>query len=135
MDTNAAGSSKTGASDAKIAAVATFRESDLFTPAERAALAFAEGMTQTPAAVSDAVFAEAQRHFSVPQLVELAATVAMENYRARFNRAFAVESQHFYRPQGADGRDLSETAAGGRRSASGPPGAPASAAGGTEASV
>ncbi len=99
MDTNAVGSSKAGASAAKIAAVERFRESDLFSPAEKAALAFAEGMTQTPADVSDAVFTEAQSHFSTEQLVELAATVAMENYRARLNRAFLVESQQFYKAQ------------------------------------
>jgi alkylhydroperoxidase family enzyme len=67
----------------------------------RAALSFAEGMTQTPVDASDEVFAEAQRHFSNEQLVELAATVAMENYCARFNRASHVESQHFYRPHSA----------------------------------
>jgi alkylhydroperoxidase family enzyme len=99
MDTNAVGSSKAGASAAKIAAVERFRGSELFSPAEKAALAFAEGMTQTPADISDDVFNEAKRHFSNEQLVELAATVAMENYRARFNRAFLVESQHFYRPR------------------------------------
>jgi alkylhydroperoxidase family enzyme len=98
MDTNAVGSSAAGASDTKIAAVEQFRESDLFSPVERAALAFAEGMSQTPASVSDAVWGEARRHFSDQQLVELAATAAMENYRARFNRAFLVDSQHFYRP-------------------------------------
>lgn len=73
-------------------------DSPLFTPAERAAFDFAEGLTRTPAVVSDAVFAEAASHFSEEQLVELAATVAMENYRARFNRAFLVESQGKYRP-------------------------------------
>ena len=113
--------------------MATFRERDLFTPAERAALAFAEGMTQTPAAVSDAVFAEAQRHFSVPQLVELAATVAMENYRARFNRAFAVESQHFYRPKDVGEPGRAEAVAGERGSAGGPSGKPGDAAGRTGA--
>jgi alkylhydroperoxidase family enzyme len=56
-------------------------------------------MTQTPAEVTDEVFAEASRHFSEEQLVELAATVAMENYRARFNRAFLVESQGLYKPE------------------------------------
>ena len=45
------------------------------------------------------VFTEAQRHFSDEQLVELAATAALENYRARFNRAFLVESRHFYKPE------------------------------------
>lgn len=73
-------------------------------PAERSALALAEAMTRTPAEVSDAVFAEAGRHFTEPQLVELAATAAMENYRARFNRAFEVESQHFYHAR-AGGRE------------------------------
>ncbi len=54
-------------------------------------------MTHTPADVSDEIYAEASRHFSEEQLVELAATVAMENYRARLNRAFLVESQGLYR--------------------------------------
>ena len=96
MDTNAVGSSKGGASKEKIEAVANFRESQLFSAEERAALAVAEAMTATPAVISDEVFAEAQHYFDEKQLVELAATVAMENERARFNRAFGVESQHFY---------------------------------------
>lgn len=98
MDTNAVGSSRGGASKEKIAAVEHYATSDLFSPAEKAALAFAEGMTRTPVNVTDAVFAEARRHFTDPQLVELAGTAAMENYRARFNRAFLVESQGFYHP-------------------------------------
>ncbi len=71
----------------------------MFSPAERAAFEFAEGLTHTPADVSDEVYAEASRQFSEQQLVELAATVAMENYRARLNRAFLVESQGLYRPK------------------------------------
>lgn len=96
MDTNAAGSSRAGASDAKIAAVERWGDSDEFGPEERAALALAEAATATPADVSDGVFAEARRHFNEKQMVELAATIGLENYRARFNRVFAVESQHFY---------------------------------------
>jgi alkylhydroperoxidase family enzyme len=92
MDTNAVGSSKSGASHEKIAAVAAFGRSNLFTPAEKAALTIAEGMTRTPAGVTDEEFAQAQRHYSDEQMVELVATIAMENYRARFNRAFRVES-------------------------------------------
>ena len=101
MDTNAVGSSKAGASAEKIAAVAQFQTSGLFNQAEKAALALAEAMTQTPAEVTDETFAAARAHFSDEQLVELAATAAMENYRARFNRAFAVESQGFYHPSPA----------------------------------
>lgn len=93
MDTNTAGSSDGGASDEKIAALESFRASDHFTPAERAALELAERMTHTPPDVTDAVFAAAREHFSEAELVELVATIAMENYRARFNRAFDVEAQ------------------------------------------
>src|SRR5579885_3649051 len=98
MDTNAVGSSKAGASAEKIAAVAHYQTSPLFSLAEKAALAVAEAMSTTPAEVSDAIFNQARAHFSDEQLVELAATAAMENYRSRFNRAFAVESQGFYHP-------------------------------------
>jgi alkylhydroperoxidase family enzyme len=96
MDTNAAGSSQTGASAAKVGEVERFRESARFSAEEKTALAFAEAMTRTPVEVTDDVFALARQHFSDEQLVELAATAAMENYRARFNRAFGVESQGFY---------------------------------------
>ena len=56
-------------------------------------------MSFTPATVSDEMYAEAQNHFSEAQLVELAATIAMENYRARMNRVFLVESEDRYQPQ------------------------------------
>jgi alkylhydroperoxidase family enzyme len=92
MDTNTAGSSANGASDEKIAALAGPREGDLFTRQEKAALALTEGMTVTPVDVPDEVFAEAQACFTDEQLVELVATIAMENYRSRFNRTFRVES-------------------------------------------
>jgi alkylhydroperoxidase family enzyme len=96
IDSLAVACREAGASDEKIDALARFRESDLFTVAERAALAVAEAMTATPVDVSNEVFAEARRHFSDPQLVELAATIAGENYRVRFNRAFGVESLGLY---------------------------------------
>ena len=54
-------------------------------------------MTDTPANVSDATYAAAKAHFTDAQLVELAATAAMENYRARLNRAFLVEAQGLYK--------------------------------------
>jgi alkylhydroperoxidase family enzyme len=58
-----------------------------------------EAISSTPATVSDELFAEMQNHFSEEQIVELAATIAMENYRARMNRVFLVESEGRYQPQ------------------------------------
>ncbi|MDE3111354.1 MAG: carboxymuconolactone decarboxylase family protein [Chloroflexota bacterium] len=97
MDTNAVGSSKGGASAEKIDAVARWRESGLFDDREQAALGLAEAMSTTPASVSDEVFADVRARFTNEEIVELVCALAMENYRARFNRAFGVESQGFYR--------------------------------------
>ena len=55
-------------------------------------------MSLTPATVTDGMYEEAQFHFSEAQLVELAATIAMENYRARLNKMFRVESEDRYQP-------------------------------------
>ena len=52
-------------------------------------------MTTTPSEVSDELFAELRGHFSERQITELASALAWENYRARFNRVFLVESEQF----------------------------------------
>lgn len=67
-------------------------ENPLFTPAERAALRYAEEMTLSSIDVPDQVFEELRRHFNTEQIVDLTATIALENMRARFNRALQIES-------------------------------------------
>jgi hypothetical protein len=42
-----------------------------------------------------------QKRFSTPELVELGAAIAWENYRARTNRVFGFESEGFYKPDTA----------------------------------
>jgi alkylhydroperoxidase family enzyme len=69
-----------------------------------AALELTEAISSTPATVSDELFAELQMHFNEEQIVELAATVSMENYRARMNRVFLVESEGRYQPQSTHGQ-------------------------------
>ncbi len=58
-------------------------------------LEYADGMTQTPVEVQDALFAKLREKFTDVQLVELTATLAWENYRARFDHAFSVEAEGF----------------------------------------
>jgi alkylhydroperoxidase family enzyme len=52
-------------------------------------------LTRTPAAVDDRLFGELRTAFSEAQLVELTTAIAWENYRARFNRTFAIGSEGF----------------------------------------
>ncbi len=75
--------------------VESAEKSPLYSEPERAAIAFAEAMTITGRKVTDEIFARARQHFSEAQLVELAAAVALENFRSKFNTAFLVESQGF----------------------------------------
>ena len=52
-------------------------------------------MTRTPVEVPDALFADLRARFDEAQMVELTASIAWENYRARFNHAFGLEAEGF----------------------------------------
>lgn len=88
--------------------MARFRGSPLFTSAEKAALELAEAASQTPAAVSDKLFAKAREYYSEAELVELAAIIALENFHSRFNRVFDVEANGLYCPLPSDAAEVQE---------------------------
>jgi alkylhydroperoxidase family enzyme len=81
--------------DAKLAELEGWRKSAAFSELERVALEYAERMTYTGEKIDDGLFARLKRHFSEPQIVELTAAIALENFRSKFNPALAVESQGF----------------------------------------
>lgn len=81
--------------EAKLAAVSSWRESKLFSPAERVALEYAERITITGQGVDDVFFATVKQHFSEAQIVELTAAIALENFRSKFNPTLRVEAQGF----------------------------------------
>ena len=81
--------------EAKLAEVATWRDSRLFSEAERIALEYAERMTITGKKVDDELFGRLRRHYSDAQIVELSAAVALENFRSKLNPALGVEAQGF----------------------------------------
>jgi alkylhydroperoxidase family enzyme len=92
MDINSAGGREAGLSFEKLAAVADYRSSELFSPAEKAALRYTDEICRSPVEVPDQVFEEVRRYFGEAAVVELTATIALENFRARFNRALQVPS-------------------------------------------
>jgi alkylhydroperoxidase family enzyme len=67
----------------------------LFSETEKLVLEYADAMTQTPVEVPDVLFAKLREKFNEVQMVELTATLAWENYRARFDHAFGVEAEGF----------------------------------------
>jgi alkylhydroperoxidase family enzyme len=81
--------------EAKLAAVTSWRTSDRFNESERLALEYAERMTITGQKVDDELFRRLKRHFSEPEIVELTAAIALENFRSKLNPALGVEAQGF----------------------------------------
>ncbi|MDZ4095251.1 MAG: carboxymuconolactone decarboxylase family protein, partial [Paracoccaceae bacterium] len=69
VDINAATLARRGVSDEKIAALADWRDSDLFDPRERLALDLAEAMTITDRRVDAALIAALRDHFDEDGLV------------------------------------------------------------------
>ena len=84
-----------GADEEKVREVPTWRESDRFSPMERAVLEYAEVMTITGQRVSDELFARLRGFFDESQIVELSAAVALENFRSKLNPALGIEAQGF----------------------------------------
>jgi alkylhydroperoxidase family enzyme len=84
-----------GLSDDQIAALLQ-GEFEKFSAPEQALLRMADALADTPANVSDELYAELRRHFSEEQLIEFAADAGQENSRARANRLFDVGSDSLY---------------------------------------
>ena len=95
MDIGSAVSRAVGITEEQLRDLAVYKSSAAFSALEKVVIEYAAEMTQTPVDVPDERFAQLRRHFSEAQLVELSATIAWENYRARFDHAFGIESQGF----------------------------------------
>ena len=78
-----------GETEQRIYMVSAWRETPLYSPRERAALAWAESVTLIGEGhVPDEVFAEAKKEFSDEELIDLTLAVAMINSWNRINIAF-----------------------------------------------
>jgi alkylhydroperoxidase family enzyme len=88
---------KAGLSDEKLRAVPG-NDLSIFNAIERLVLELADAMVTAPANVSDELYGRLRQQFSEEQLMQLSAQIAFENYRARWNRVFDVESDHLYYP-------------------------------------
>jgi AhpD family alkylhydroperoxidase len=75
--------------------VPRWRESEVFTPLERAVIEYAEAMSVTPPAVTDEMAAALRAELGNDGFVELTMMVAVENERSRFNSALGLTSQGY----------------------------------------
>jgi len=84
---------KAGLSDEKLRAVLG-DDLNPFKDTERLVIELADALTETPSNVSDELYARLRSQFSEEQLMQLGGQIAFENYRARWNRLFNVESDN-----------------------------------------
>ena len=89
--------SRLGVPTEKIDALNDYQESPLFTEAEKVALEYADAITDTRRDVDDELFARMRRYYDDDTIAELTMTIAWENASSRFNRAFRIPSQGFWK--------------------------------------
>jgi alkylhydroperoxidase family enzyme len=88
--------SRNGVSTEKIEALGD-AESALYSDAEKVALEYADAITDTHREVDDELFARLQRHYDDDTIAEMTMIIAWENASSRFNRAFRIPSQGFWK--------------------------------------
>lgn len=74
----------------KLAAIADYRSSPLFSPAQRAALDFALAAASQPNDVTDELFAELRAHWGDGQIVEILGVVGLFGFFNRWNDSLAT---------------------------------------------
>ncbi|MFQ5936724.1 MAG: carboxymuconolactone decarboxylase family protein, partial [Acidiferrobacterales bacterium] len=95
VDINSAAALGRGGDHAKLAALADFATSALFSDREKLALAYAEAVTYLNRRPSAEDFERLQRHFDDNAVVELTGLIAFQNLSSKFNAALGVEAQGF----------------------------------------
>jgi AhpD family alkylhydroperoxidase len=84
-----------GVDSEKLAALADFETSALFSEREKAALSYAEAVTDSNRRASPAHFEQLHRYFDDDAIIELTALIAFQNLSSKFNAALGVEPQGF----------------------------------------
>ena len=69
-----------------------YKDSDAYTEREKLALELADRMTYTNKRLTNRFFLRLQKEFTDEELVELAAMIAYENFRSKFNPVFGIEA-------------------------------------------
>jgi alkylhydroperoxidase family enzyme len=94
---SAVGRQKDLVTDEELREVPNWQHSLILGERERTAIEYAEEMSKTPVRVSDELFERLKKYFNDEQIVELTASIAYENYRARFNHALNIGSENLYK--------------------------------------
>jgi uncharacterized peroxidase-related enzyme len=93
-------SERFGASEDRLNAVWQFEESDAFSEAEKAALAFAHAATAIPNGVNDPISQRLRQHWPDEAIVEIMGVVALFGYLNRWNDSMGSALEDLPRSKG-----------------------------------
>jgi AhpD family alkylhydroperoxidase len=100
VDINSATLAKRAGGMDKVLALDHWRESELFDAREKAALEYAEAMTDARLHVDDALLRRLAQYFGEDAIVELTGLISFQNLSSKFNSALDVPAQGFCRLPG-----------------------------------
>jgi AhpD family alkylhydroperoxidase len=86
---------KAGVTEEQLRDFHQYRTSPLFSAEEKLVMEYAEELTKEPVQVTDELFTRLREHFDEGQIVELTASIAIENMRSRFNNALDIAPAGF----------------------------------------
>jgi AhpD family alkylhydroperoxidase len=97
VDINSATLAQRAGSQAKVDRLDAWRGSDLFDAKEKAALEYAEAITDSSRQVTDQMVIGLREFFDDDAIVELTGLIAFQNLSSKFNSALDVPAQGFCR--------------------------------------
>ncbi len=95
IDLNSAAAIERHSTPEKLAALPQHETSPIFSHHERAALAYAEAVTDPAQQVDDRLFTRLRQCFNDQEIVELTALIAFQNMSSKFNAALGIPAQGF----------------------------------------
>lgn len=95
VDINSATAVKRHVDEKKLADLAHFEDSTLYSKREKAALAYAEAVTYSDQETKQEHFDRLHKHFDDDAIIELTALIAFQNLSSKFNASLAVAPQGF----------------------------------------
>jgi AhpD family alkylhydroperoxidase len=105
VDLNGAAALERSVPAEKLAALPDYARSPHYSERERAALDYAEAMTNSALGVDDALRSRMRNVFDQSEMLELTALIAFQNMSSKFNAALGIAPQGFCSlPIGQDGR-------------------------------
>jgi len=95
IDLNSFTGLERGATPDKLQALLAFEQSPLFSEQEKAALSYANAVTDSGRKLEEKIISNLRKHFDDQAIIQLAALIAFQNMSSKFNAALGIPAHGF----------------------------------------